>query len=176
MSTSGFVPSGWLRSPTAPPDHSWVDVDERHAVESLGPLDGTLYAHFHHTVLPGILRNFERCSMAHGVEVRMPFMDWRVACYAFALPESSKLGGGYTKRILREAMRGMLREPVRRRKDKIGFSPPMAPGSTVHFGEWVWSLVDGTGVPGVSCVGRTADPGLRRHRRRAIGTLERGSE
>ena len=144
-STSGFVPSSWLRSPTAPPVHSWVDVDELDAVESLGPLDGMLYSHFHHTVLPGILRNLERCSMAHGVEVRMPFMDWRVACYSFALPESSKLGGGYTKRVLREAMRGMLPEPVRRRKDKIGFSPPMATWFDGALGEWVWTLVNTPG-------------------------------
>ena len=32
-------------------------------------------------VLPTILRNFDRVSMAHGIEVRMPFMDWRLVTY-----------------------------------------------------------------------------------------------
>src|SRR5665213_3005352 len=36
-----------------------------------------LYRDFHATLLPAILRNFDRCSMAHGIEVRMPLMDWR---------------------------------------------------------------------------------------------------
>ena len=35
--------------------------------------------------------------MSHGIEVRMPFMDWRLVTYSFALPETSKMGGGYTK-------------------------------------------------------------------------------
>ena len=59
---------------------------------------------FHGTVLPTILRNFDRLSMAHGVEVRMPFMDWRLVTYTMALPEASKSSDGYTKMIARRAM------------------------------------------------------------------------
>ena len=50
--------------------------------------DRRLYAMFNCSVLPTILRNFDRLSMAHGVEVRMPFMDWRLVTYALALPGS----------------------------------------------------------------------------------------
>ena len=42
------------------------------------------------TVLPTILRNFDRVSMAHGIEVRMPFMDWRLVTYTMALPEDEQ--------------------------------------------------------------------------------------
>ena len=52
-------------------------------------------------------------------------MDWRLVCYAFALPTPSKIGEGFTKRILREAMRGILPESIRVRADKIGFSNPV---------------------------------------------------
>ncbi len=69
-----------------------------------------LFADFHQRTIPGILRDFDRYSMAHGVEVRSPFMDWRVVCYCFSLPGASVLGGGFTKRVLREAMRGRLPE------------------------------------------------------------------
>ena len=55
-----------------------------------GSLNRRLYRMFHSTVLPTILRNFDRLSMAHGIEVRMPFMDWRLVTYTMALPETSK--------------------------------------------------------------------------------------
>jgi len=72
-----------------------------------------------------ILRNFDRLSMAHGVEIRAPFLDWRLVAYAFSLPSTTKIGNGYTKYILRRAMHGILPESIRLRKDKIGFSSPM---------------------------------------------------
>ena len=67
-----------------------------------GGLNRRLYRMFHCTVLPTILRNFDRVSMAHGIEVRMPFMDWRLVTYAMALPEASKLADGQTKMIARQ--------------------------------------------------------------------------
>jgi asparagine synthase (glutamine-hydrolysing) len=79
----------------------------------------------HFTLLPSILRNFDRCSMAHGIEVRMPFMDWRLVSYCAALPADSLIGGGYTKRVLRDSMIGILPEPIRKRRYKIGFNAPM---------------------------------------------------
>lgn len=87
--------------------------------------NANLYRDFHSTLLPAILRNFDRCSMAHGIEVRMPFMDWRLVTFAHALPAESKFGGGYTKRVLRDAMSGLMPERVRLRRFKIGFNSPM---------------------------------------------------
>ena len=63
--------------------------------------------------------------MAHGVEVRSPFMDWRLITFTFSLPSTSKLGGGFTKRILRDALKGILPEAIRQRTHKLGF-PNMA--------------------------------------------------
>ena len=67
-------------------------------------LNRQLYRMFHSTVLPTILRNFDRVSMAHGIEVRMPFMDWRLVTYTMELPDSSKAADGYSKMIARRAM------------------------------------------------------------------------
>lgn len=87
----------------------------------------TLYTDFHFTHLPMVLRNFDRLSMAHGVEVRSPMMDWRLVTFSFALPSDRKIGGGYTKRILRDAMKDILPESIRTRTKKLGF-PDLAEG------------------------------------------------
>jgi asparagine synthase (glutamine-hydrolysing) len=63
--------------------------------------------------------------MAHGVEVRSPFLDHRLVSYSFSLPSIAKQGGGYTKRILRESMKNILPENIRTRTSKIGFSSPI---------------------------------------------------
>lgn len=83
-----------------------------------------LYADFHQRVLPRILKNFDLMSMAHGVEVRMPFMDYRLVTFGFSLPSSSKIGRGVTKLVLREAMKDLLPEEILNRKLKIGFNSP----------------------------------------------------
>jgi asparagine synthase (glutamine-hydrolysing) len=63
--------------------------------------------------------------MRNSIEIRMPFMDYRIVQFVFSLPIESKLGGGYTKRILRDAMLGVLPESVRTRTLKIGFNAPL---------------------------------------------------
>lgn len=83
-----------------------------------------LYLSFHYADLPTNLRDFDRLSMAHGVEVRAPFLDWRLVTYSFSLPSASKIGHGFTKRILRDSMRGILPETIRVRKSKGGFVNP----------------------------------------------------
>lgn len=97
---------------------SWLDW-------SIGELNGRLYDQFHRSLLPSILRNYDRTSMACGVEVRMPIMDWRLVCFTFSLPANSKVGAGYTKRIFRDAMEGILPDALRLRRAKIGFNSPM---------------------------------------------------
>lgn len=76
--------------------------------------------------LPALLRYADRNAMAHGVESRMPFMDWRVVALLLALPASYKLRAGESKAVLREALRGVIPEPIRERQDKIGFETPEA--------------------------------------------------
>ncbi len=84
-----------------------------------------VYKSFHSTTLPTLLRNWDRASMRHGVEIRMPFMDWRLVTYIFSLPPESKVKNGFSKRILRDAMKGYLPENIRTRKYKIGINAPM---------------------------------------------------
>ena len=107
-----------------------------------GGLNRRLYRMFHSTVLPTILRNFDRLSMAHGVEVRMPFMDWRVVTYTMALPESSKSADGYTKVVARRAMEGLMPESIRTARRKVGFNSPMPEWLNGPLAGWAADLLD----------------------------------
>lgn len=90
-----------------------------------GGVNRRLYRMFHATVLPTILRNFDRLSMAHGVEVRMPFMDWRLVTYVMSLPDNAKTANGYSKWVARAAMEKQMPESIRMAKRKVGFNSPM---------------------------------------------------
>jgi len=74
--------------------------------------------------LPLYLRIEDRNSMAHGVEVRVPFLDPRLTQYALSLPIESRMRGPLNKYALREGLRGRIPELVRSRVDKMGFPIP----------------------------------------------------
>jgi asparagine synthase (glutamine-hydrolysing) len=74
--------------------------------------------------LPSLLRYEDRNSMAHSMESRLPFLDQELVEWILRLPASAIVSGGWSRHILREAMRGILPEPVRRRRRKIGFTTP----------------------------------------------------
>ncbi len=76
--------------------------------------------------LTTLLRYGDRNSMAHSREVRLPFCDHRIAEFVFSLPPRFLMGDAQTKRLLREAMRGILPESIRTRWNKHGFLPPHA--------------------------------------------------
>ncbi len=84
-----------------------------------------LYHDFHISFLPTILRNFDRLSMAHGVEIRSPFLDFRLVTFCFALEQSDLIHQGFTKWILRYAFKNRLPDNVRLRKSKLGFTVPI---------------------------------------------------
>lgn len=62
--------------------------------------------------------------MAHSVEARLPFLDYRLVSLLFGLGPEWKLRGPLNKFVLREAMRGCIPESVRTRTDKMGFPTP----------------------------------------------------
>lgn len=74
-----------------------------------------------HSHLPMLLHWEDRNSMAHSVESRTPFLDYRLVEFVCGLPPDYKLNGGITKRVMREGMRKILPESIRTRVDKMGF-------------------------------------------------------
>lgn len=95
----------------------WAPRVERHPLT----LRQSLRDSVEQSPLPLYLRVEDRNSMAHAVEVRLPFLDHRLVSLAFRLGDSWKLRGAYTKVVLREAMRGRIAENVRQRATKFGF-------------------------------------------------------
>jgi asparagine synthase (glutamine-hydrolysing) len=87
--------------------------------------------------LPNIFRDFDRAGMMNSVEIRMPFMDWRIVTYLFSLPVESKLGNGFNKLIVREAMKGKMAEYIRTRKHKIGIGSPVEKWVKEDMKEWI---------------------------------------
>ncbi|HEU5079605.1 MAG TPA: asparagine synthase (glutamine-hydrolyzing) [Opitutaceae bacterium] len=73
------------------------------------------------TNLPMLLHWEDRNSMAFSIEARVPFLDYRLVEFCVNLPDQTKLSGGITKRVLREAMRGIVPDTVLNRRDKMGF-------------------------------------------------------
>ncbi|MEX0967131.1 MAG: asparagine synthase (glutamine-hydrolyzing) [Bacteroidia bacterium] len=100
-------------------------TDSEVNIQTLDEYNRITWKYFHQNPLPAILRNFDKAAMRYGVEVRMPFMDWRLVCFCFALPMESKLRGGFTKAVLRDALQGIMPDEIRTRKLKTGLIAPM---------------------------------------------------
>lgn len=74
--------------------------------------------------LQELLRFADRNSMAHGVEVRLPFLNKELVEFCFSLPDEYKLHLGWTKYILRTSFEDILPKEIAWRKEKVGFEPP----------------------------------------------------
>ncbi len=70
----------------------------------------------HRWFMQTLLDRKDRMSMYCGLEVRVPFCDYRIAEYMYAVPWSYKDYNGYEKGLLRHAMRGILPEEILWRK------------------------------------------------------------
>ena len=97
------------------------NYNEKPVVKSLNDI---LYFNTMQMGLSELLRFADRNSMAHGCEVRLPFLNYQLVSYAFSLPSSFKIQDGFTKYVLRKTMQGKLPNEIVWRKEKIGFEPP----------------------------------------------------
>lgn len=94
------------------------------------------------TYLPGdLLLKVDRMSMANALEVRSPFLDYRVYEFAARLPSEMKLRGRTTKWALKEIARrrGLPSDLVHRRKQ--GFGVPIGAWLRGELRPWVEDLL-----------------------------------
>jgi asparagine synthase (glutamine-hydrolysing) len=110
--------------------HTWFtrELADRavDAAPEASELDDVLASSVVQRPMPLYLRVEDRNSMAHGIECRLPFLDFRLVSLVFGLAKEWKLRGPWNKYVLRDAMRGRIPESVRLRPDKMGF-PTAAP-------------------------------------------------
>ncbi len=87
-------------------------------------LNGVLHFNTCTHGLEELLRYADRNSMAHGREVRLPFLSHELVEFVFSLPATFKIRNGWTKWLLRTSMNEKLPEAITWRRDKVGFEPP----------------------------------------------------
>ncbi|HVS98057.1 MAG TPA: asparagine synthase (glutamine-hydrolyzing) [Puia sp.] len=87
-------------------------------------LSGILYYNTLINGMEALLRYADRNAMAHGVEVRLPFLNHELAEFIFSLPSDFKIREGWTKWLLRRSMEDVLPAAIAWRKDKIGYETP----------------------------------------------------
>jgi len=131
--------SAHLRRKSLPPTHPYFkglnpDIVQSHQNQkSFYPLRPSLKAllrwNLVHKGLHELLRYADRNSMAHSLEVRLPFLYHKLVEFVMRLPTHFILREGWTKWILRKAMDGILPPSIQWRKDKIGYEP--------HHNEWL---------------------------------------
>ncbi|HPD28875.1 MAG TPA: asparagine synthase (glutamine-hydrolyzing) [Phycisphaerae bacterium] len=90
----------------------------------LTPLDRILLADLAIGLPADMLHKVDTASMLHSLEVRVPLLSVDVVNFAASLPIEYKLQGSIGKRILRDAFRDVLPEPILNRK-KMGFEVPV---------------------------------------------------
>lgn len=110
---------------------SQVDADpfrpvraSRALCPSADRLDQEIYVDLRFVMPDSVLMKVDKMSMAHALEIRVPFLDHRVVEFAAALPGSWKLKGFETKAIFRKALQGWLPDRIVNR-GKQGYSLPI---------------------------------------------------
>jgi asparagine synthase (glutamine-hydrolysing) len=94
------------------------------ASEGAHPLNRLLDLNLRTYLLDDLLVKVDRMSMAHGLEVRSPFLDSDLLDYASRLPPTLKARGLSLKRVLRAAVRDLLPPEILER-GKRGFGVPL---------------------------------------------------
>lgn len=108
-------------------DNAFVAAHEHEQVSSVrDDLKERLLEDTFRASLPSLLRYEDKNTMRFSLEGRVPFVDKELLKFLFSLDESAIIHQGWNKRILREAMDGILPDMISKRRNKIGFTTPEA--------------------------------------------------
>jgi asparagine synthase (glutamine-hydrolysing) len=140
------VPDGWA-----------VEDFRRTWQRSAGahPLDRLLDLNLRTYLVDDLLVKADRMSMAHGLEVRSPFLDTRLVEFALRLPPALKVRGLTLKRVVKRSLREMLPQEILERPKK-GFGVPL----DRWFREDLRSYVDATLGAADARVRRNLEPAV----------------
>jgi asparagine synthase (glutamine-hydrolysing) len=115
-----------LVHPHLHPDYIHAHYDKYYSVYKppVSKLNDMLYFNTMQQGLGELLHYADRNSMAFGRELRLPFLSHELVEFVFSLPSHYKIHYGFTKWILRNAMKKQLPESIVWRTDKVGYEPP----------------------------------------------------
>lgn len=103
-----------------------------------------LLNHITHKTLNNILQYEDISSMLQSIEIRSPFMDYRLMEFAFSIPNDLKFKNGITKVIQRETIGKMLPASITNNRKKIGFNTPFTEyiSSDPSFKSYIYNTVN----------------------------------
>ena len=121
-----FVAPEWRRRLTGEADNWAIEEVRRAWADSEGSdlLDRLLHLNLRTYLVDDLLPKVDRMGMAHGLEVRSPFLDHELVEFALRLPRSARVRGLDRKRALKAAVRDLLPADILRRR-KRGFGIPV---------------------------------------------------
>ncbi|WML59394.1 asparagine synthase (glutamine-hydrolyzing) [Neobacillus sp. PS2-9] len=120
----------------------YTDITNPLYAESRGydPVDRMQYIDIHTWMRGDILLKADKMTMAHSLELRVPFLDKAVFEVASKIPTSLKTANGTTKYILRKAAEGVVPEHVLNRK-KLGFPVPIRHWLKNEMNDWAKKII-----------------------------------
>ena len=139
-----------VRSSLAAADPFYRYKEHYRQLRSLDTVQRALYTDAG-IILPDVyFEKVDRATMAHGIEVRVPFVDTQLAAYAMALPSAFKVKALEKKRVLRQALRGIVPDAVLD-APKAGFGVPMAYWLRTSLADYLKAVLldDGTRSAGL---------------------------
>jgi asparagine synthase (glutamine-hydrolysing) len=126
-----FIPSEIAKHLNVSESEVWKILEEQPALENIDHLSSGNQASWIEMNLymqNQLLRDSDVMSMAHGVEIRVPFLDKEFVTLSLQIQSAVKYQGKFKKQLLIDSFKEMLPEPVYDRP-KMGFSFP--------FKEWL---------------------------------------
>ena len=126
-----FVPASIARHLDATEKEIWQVLDEQPLqdnITSLSPGNQASWIETNYYMQNQLLRDADVMSMAHGIEIRVPFLDTELMNLVYSIRSDIKYSGGYPKQLLIDSFKSEIPGPIWNRP-KMGFSFP--------FTEWM---------------------------------------
>jgi asparagine synthase (glutamine-hydrolysing) len=127
------------------PDSLQHILNDLARINSRDPLHQLLYVFCQSWLVEDLLMKADKMSMANSIELRTPFLDYRLVEWAARTPSQIKIGkdqsGRYqTKRILRKFAASRLPESIIKRP-KLGFPVPLYDWLSNRLKPWTFDLL-----------------------------------
>jgi len=124
------------RAPTLDDEINWEAIDKYSARQTFKRIFNgenvrkesyfDLMTHFDFkTLLPALLQVEDRVSMAHGLESRVPLLEYALVELAATIPADIKFTSGSMKHIFRKVVKPFVPPVISERQDKMGFPTPL---------------------------------------------------
>lgn len=121
-----------MKQATAGKDPGDITAANAERLKKLDPVNQMLYLDTQYWLSDDTLLKADKITMAHALELRVPFLDHRVVEFAASLPAGFKVKGNTLKYILKKATEDLLPDTVVNRK-KIGFTAPISSWITTEL-------------------------------------------